>query len=137
MSALMLSVTTNNLLVETIAGFTCLFLYLYQHFAVHCTHLSLHLKIKRHLKAMQVIRFRRSSMKMFCVLEKFWAANLSCLCIYNKATQRCPTADCIHLAFRHGARMVPLGLPWVSSNEGKLLIYPNNSPSHSATFVRL
>lgn len=49
----MSSVTTNNLLVETITGFICLFLILYQHLTVHYTLLSLWLKIKRNPEAMQ------------------------------------------------------------------------------------
>lgn len=38
--AVTLSVTSNNLLVETVTGFICLFLILYQHFTVHCILLS-------------------------------------------------------------------------------------------------
>lgn len=67
--------------------------------------------------------------EQFCVLEKFWAANLCCLHVLQSHPELALLQAVSPLSVRHEAQMQPLGLTQTVSKEVTLLMCPSNHAS--------
>lgn len=130
--ALTLSVTSNNLLVETVTG---LFLIFYQHFTVHCILLSFCLRKEKQRPCKPLGSQGAPRKRTVLCAWKLLAGKPFLPLHIAKQSGGGLTADCILLDVRDEIRMASLTLMWAFSNQAELLLCPSNAPSNSGIFV--